>query len=114
MLDYYQLLFFSGSIMQNYEGKRENCRTVIEGMRRDGEAFRPSDWIERISSQVAQYGVGKSLRYRDCARPRIINGKKCLVIEQRLEMRDPDAFAFVQEFATANQLMVREECGEAL
>jgi len=99
------------SIMQNNEGKRD-CRTVIEGVRQDGDKFRPSDWIERISSQIAQFGEGKSLRYRDCARPRIINGEKCLVIEHRLGEKDPHAFAFVQDFATANRLKIREECEE--
>ncbi len=96
--------------MQKKEEKREDCRTVIEGQREDGEKFRPSDWIERISSQIAQYGKGKSLSYRDCARPRIINGEKCLVVEYRLSKRDPHAYAFVQDFAKANNLKIREEC----
>ena len=96
--------------MQKKEEKTGNCRTVIESQREDGEKFRPSDWIERISSQIAQYGRGKSLGYRDCARPHIINGKKCLVIESRLSERDPDAYAFVHEFAKLNNLKIREEC----
>lgn len=96
--------------MQNSGEKREDCRTIIESRNRDGDKFRPSDWIERISSQIAQYGRGRSLGYRDCARPRIINGEKCLVIEQRLSVRDPDAYAFVKEFADTNNLKVREEC----
>ncbi len=98
--------------MSNNEEQQEDCRTVIEGMKEDGAKFRPSDWIERISSQIAQYGEGKNLRYRDCARPRIINGERCLVIEHRLAEKDPHAFAFVQEFAESNSLKIREECEE--
>ena len=98
--------------MQNSEEKREDCRTVIQGMKEDGDKFRPSDWIERISSQIAQFGEGKNLRYRDCARPRIINGEKCLVIEHRLAEKDQHAFEFVQAFAQSNNLKVREECEE--
>jgi hypothetical protein len=104
------LFLFVGDIMQNLEKKREDCRTVIKGEREDGAQFRPSDWIERIASQIAQSGQGKNLRYRDCARPRVINGEKCLVVEQRLGEKDPHAFAFVQEFALSNQLKVVEEC----
>ncbi len=98
--------------MQENEAKGEDCRTVIQGMKEDGAKFRPSDWIERISSQIAQFGEGKNLRYRDCARPRIINGEKCLVIEQRLAEKDQHAYEFVQSFARANQLKIREECEE--
>lgn len=99
--------------MQEKAVKSEDCRTIIQGMKEDGEKFRPSDWMERISSQIAQYGeAGKSLRYRDCARPRIINGEKCLVIEHRLAEKDQEAYRFVKGFAESHQLQIREECEE--
>lgn len=97
-------------MMQSKEEMRDHCRFVVDGMRNDRSEFRPSDWIERISSQIAQDGEAKKLGYHHHVHPRVIDGEKYLIIERSMEEKDPLAFTFVLEFCRANELRIREEC----
>ncbi len=79
-------------------------------MRPDGSKFRPSDWIEHISPQIAQDGEAKKLRYHHHVHPRVTDGEKCLIIDRSMEEKDSLTFEFVLELARSNQLRIREEC----
>ena len=92
---------------------RESCKLVIESVREDGDNFRPSDWIERISSALGSFGRDHRLHYRDAVKPGIINGEKCLIVDQNLEVQDPAAWGFVIDFARTNRLKLHTECGVA-
>lgn len=91
---------------------KQVCRWVIEGVKEDGRPFRPSDWIERISTTVATFGRDHRLHYSTSVRPLMIKGQKCLVVDQALEQENPVAFDYVMGFARANGLRVHEECSE--
>ena len=52
-------------------GKVPSC-WVIRSVREDGNRFRPSDWIERISASVAQFGPDRRLRYASSVHPQVI------------------------------------------
>jgi len=74
--------------------KPENvhCRYIIEGFTEDGKKFRPSDWIDRISSTMASYGSSHRLVFSDLLHPELYQGKKCLVIDTELEIKNPQMF----------------------
>jgi len=85
-----------------------HSKLVIEGIREDGSRFRPSDWIERISATLATFGPDHRLRYARGVQPKVINGQKCLVVDNLLREEDPAAYEYVLAFAKANQLRMKQ------
>lgn len=83
-------------------------KIIIEGVTEDGRPFRPSDWIERISGSLSTFGNDRRIRYSQYLQPQILEGKKCLVIDQSLRERNPSAFNFLMDFAKGNKLRMRE------
>ncbi len=86
------------------------CKLVIESVREDGKRFRPSDWIERISSLMGEFGPDHRLHYAHEVRPAIIDGEKCLVVDEALKERNPQAYEYILEFARSNHLKIHLEC----
>lgn len=82
-------------------------RVVIHGIKEDGSKLRPGDWIERLSSTLANFGGDHRLQYSASVKPCIIEGKKCLVVARCLEDSNPDAYAFVMSFAKSNHLQIQ-------
>ena len=82
---------------------------VVESIVEDGRRFRPSDWIERISTSLASFGRDHRLHYSASVRPCIINGEKCLVIDQSLQDSNPAAYEHILQFVTSNRLKMHEE-----
>src|ERR1700754_1811755 len=55
----------------------------IQGVTRDGQTFRPSDWAERLAGAMScfrpegmQGGIGSFIGYSPLCVPRVINGVK--------------------------------------
>ncbi|HEB59283.1 MAG TPA: DUF3579 domain-containing protein [Gammaproteobacteria bacterium] len=82
---------------------------VIRGVREDGNKFRPSDWIERISATLASFGRDQRLNYARAAQPCVVKGERCLVVERGLKESNPAAYEFIMGFARDNQLCVFED-----
>ena len=86
---------------------------VIIGQNVHGQRFRPSDWAERLAGVMAPYrppgsGVGH-LTYSPYVVPRVLQGIKCVVVDERLRQIEPLAWKFVRDFATDNQLQTLED-----
>jgi hypothetical protein len=82
---------------------------VITGVMQDGTLFRPSDWIERLSSILASFQVDRRLRYAQGVQPCIIDGEQCLVVARWLASTDRTSYDFVMDFARTNQLQIQED-----
>ncbi|MBI3344682.1 MAG: DUF3579 domain-containing protein [Gammaproteobacteria bacterium] len=82
---------------------------IVESVREDGRVFRPSDWVERISSQLATYGRDHRLHYSDHVHPCLIQGANCLVVKKSLQDENPKAYQFILKFAADNQLRVQDD-----
>lgn len=80
---------------------------VIEGIKEDGNRLRPSDWIERLSSSLASFGMDHRLRYDTCVQPCVVDGQKCLVVARDLSEKNPAAYDFIMGFARSNQLRLQ-------
>lgn len=80
---------------------------VITGVQENGKKFRPSDWIERLSSTLASFQVDHRLRYSSGVQPCMIEGENCLVVARWLETANPAAYDYVMGFARANQLRIQ-------
>lgn len=82
---------------------------IISSIMENGTKFRPSDWIERISSTLASFQVDNRLRYSLGVQPCMIDGEPCLVVARWLETADRVAYEYVMDFARSNQLRIQAD-----
>ncbi len=80
---------------------------IIESVCDDGQRFRPSDWVERISSLLARFADDRRLNYAEEVRPCMIEGRPCLLVSRALEVRSPQAYAHITGFARDNGLRIQ-------
>ncbi|MFQ5487224.1 MAG: DUF3579 domain-containing protein [Gammaproteobacteria bacterium] len=84
-------------------------RLIIDDQGEGRKKFRPSDWVERISASLANFGADQRLRYSEHVQPCIIQGQKCLVVSRRLNETHPELYEFIMHFATSNRLRIQED-----
>jgi hypothetical protein len=89
----------------------------IQGVTRDGRAFRPSDWAERLAGAMSSFrpggaALGRSahIGYSPYCVPRVIGGVKYVIVNEALRDLEPMAWDFVMNFARDNDLQVSEAC----
>lgn len=88
----------------------------ILGMTSKGKVFRPSDWAERLCGVLSVYRPpgrlrsGQHLVYSPYAKPIVMNGVKCVVVDERLREVEPMALNFVFNFARDNDLQIIDAC----
>lgn len=87
------------------EMQTQSCM-LIHSVSEGGGRFRPSDWIERISSSVARFGPDRRLRYSTLVHPVMSNGEKCLFVSAELEWNKPQLFRHIVAFAQNNRLRI--------
>jgi len=89
----------------------------IQGITRSGKAFRPSDWAERLAGALSSFrpgGVqarpGSHIGYSPYCVPRVVDGVKCVIVNEALRGIEPMAWDFAMNFARDNELQVVEAC----
>jgi hypothetical protein len=87
----------------------------IQGLTLEGKTFRPSDWAERLAGAMAcfrpegvQGGIGAYIGYSPYCVPRVVDGVKCVLVDEALRGVEPMAWDFVMHFARDNHLQVIE------
>lgn len=85
---------------------------IIYGKTRSGQRFRPSDWAERLCGVMSQFrpegSSGDHLTYSPYVVPRVIDGVRSVIVDQRLRDLAPLAWQFVCDFADDNNLQTSE------
>ena len=76
-----------------------------------------TDWAERLAGAMScfrpggmQGGLGGAIGYSPYCVPRVINGVKCVIVNEALRDLEPMAWDFVMNFARDNDLQVAEAC----
>ena len=89
----------------------------IQGITRQGKAFRPSDWAERLAGAMSCFrpgggvgGISAAIGYSPYCFPRVIDGVKCVIVSEELRALEPMAWDFVLNFARDNELTVVDAC----
>ncbi len=89
----------------------------ILGLTQDGRAFRPSDWAERLAGAMSSFRPGGArigraahIGYSPYCVPNLINGVRCVIVNEALREIEPMAWDFVMNFARDNQLQVADAC----
>jgi hypothetical protein len=92
-------------------------QVFIQGVTLDGRTFRPSDWAERLAGAMSSFrpggnvgGPGAHIGYSPYCMPRVINGVKCVIVNEALRDIEPMAWDFVMNFARDNGLQMAEAC----
>ncbi|MFA6119843.1 MAG: DUF3579 domain-containing protein [Sideroxydans sp.] len=85
----------------------ELAEFVIQGITKDGQAFRPSNWGERLSDMLGTPGKDGRIVYSSYIRPIVIQGTPSVVVRFSLEQADPHAFELIRQFVVNNHLTVR-------
>ena len=85
----------------------------IEGITREGKAFRPSDWAERLAGALSSFrpagtGIDAHIGYSPYCVPRVVGGAKCVIVNEALRSIEPMALDFVMNFARDNHLRISE------
>jgi hypothetical protein len=90
----------------------------IQGVTKEGRTFRPSDWSERLAGAMSSFrpkgalgGIGAHIGYSPYCVPQVVNGVKCVLVNEALKGIEPMAWDFVMNFARDNHLPVAELCG---
>mgnify|MGYP002776491145 FL=1 len=91
-----------------------NTEIIIEGNTRAGKAFRPSDWVDRMCSTYATFGDDRKLKYSPYLKPRVMNGVRCLAVDLKLKVVNPEGYAQLMHFADENQLNVLDSNGNSI
>jgi Protein of unknown function (DUF3579) len=87
----------------------------IQGVTTQGRTFRPSDWAERLAGAMSSFrpggahgGIGAYIGYSPYCVPRVVDGIKCVIVNEALRGLEPMAWDFVMNFARDNELVVVE------
>ena len=85
----------------------------IRGVTAEGRTFRPSDWAERLAGAMSSFrpggstgGIGAYIGYSPYCVPQVIDGVKCVLVNEALKGIEPMAWDFVMNFARDNGLPV--------
>lgn len=86
----------------------------ILGITREGKAFRPSDWAERLAGVMSAFQPGGAtpgshLRYSPWCVPTSIGQVKCVIVHRDLRDYNVMAWDFCVNFAKDNDLQTRTE-----
>ncbi|MDR2626294.1 MAG: DUF3579 domain-containing protein [Zoogloeaceae bacterium] len=79
---------------------------IIIGVTTQGKKFRPSDWADRLSGILSAFGATKKMRYSSYASPGEYGDEKAVYVDGALRQLDPEAYAFLLNFAQDNDLQI--------
>lgn len=92
-------------------------QVFIQGITEGGKTFRPSDWAERLCGAMSCFrpegvrtGIGAFIGYSPYCVPRVINGVKYVIVNEKLREVEPMAWDFVMNFARDNRLQTSDAC----
>lgn len=80
-------------------------KIIIEGVTEAGQAFRPSDWAERVSEKLSTFRNHRIV-YSPLLQPLMKDGYKCVALDPRLKESNPKLYESILAFAKANHLKI--------
>lgn len=94
--------------MTDPEKKTKDKRLIIEGVTESGKQFRPSDWAERMSGNLATFDKHR-IQYSPLLQPSVKDGNKCILLDPKLQQSNPALYDSILEFAKSNKLRICDE-----
>ena len=94
-------------MLDTIERSPDLAEFVIQGVTKDGEVFRPTNWADRLGDMLSTTDKDGRIVFSSYLRPMVIQGVHCVVVRFSLEKADQHAFDLVKQFTVANHLTVR-------
>lgn len=86
--------------------EKKEKSVIIEGITESGETFRPSDWAERVSGNLATFKDCR-LHYSPLLQPsKTEDGASCVILDPILKETNPELYASLLAFAKTNHLKI--------
>lgn len=85
--------------------KSKESKIIIEGVTDAGQQFRPSDWAERLSGELSTFQKHR-ITYSPLLKPMIKDGHKCVVLDPKLKISNPELYESILKFAATNKLKI--------
>lgn len=90
----------------------DNKTIVIEGVTKEGQKFRPSDWAERMSGKLATFN-NRRISYSPMLQPSVNpEGNKCVLLDKSLKKSNPELYNSILQFAKLNNLNICDDDDE--
>ena len=87
-------------------------KIIIEGVTEEGTQFRPSDWADRMSGNLATYRNHR-IYYSPLLQPSVTqDGYKCVLLDPSLKQSNPVLYNSILDFAKTNNLKICQEDDE--
>lgn len=86
----------------------KKSKIIIEGVTEAGEAFRPSDWAERMSGQLSTFRKHR-IKYSPLLQPSMRGGHKCVILDRSLMQSNPELYQSILNFAKTNNLKICDD-----
>jgi len=84
-------------------------KIIIEGVTNEGKQFRPSDWADRMSGQLATVR-NRRIVYSPLLQPSVNSeGYKCVVLDPALKQSNPVLYDAILKFAESNNLKICQD-----
>jgi hypothetical protein len=87
----------------------------IQGVTKQGRTFRPSDWAERLAGAMSSLppgggagGIGAYIGYSPYCVPRVIDGVKCVIVNEALQGHRADGLGLRDELRPRQRPAVTE------
>lgn len=87
---------------------KKKSKIVIHGVTESGEAFRPSDWAERMSGNLSTF-KNHRIYYSPMLKPSYQAGTRCVVLDPALKVSNPELFQHILDFAKNNKLKICDD-----
>jgi hypothetical protein len=84
---------------------KKPSKIIIEGITEAGQKFRPSDWAERVSDNLASFKQ-RRIVYSPMLQPMLKDGNKCVALDPALKESNPELYESILSFAKTNSLKV--------
>lgn len=89
--------------------RKKEKKVVITGITNEGQTFRPSDWAERMSGNLATFKDCR-LHYSPLLSPSVNEeGDKCVILDPLLKETNPELYQSLLTFARTNHLKICRE-----
>lgn len=86
--------------------KHPDEKILIEGITKEGQKFRPSDWAERMSGKLATFKNSR-IKYSPMLQPSVNKkGNQCVVLDPNLKETNPELYNSIMTFAENNKLNI--------
>ena len=79
------------------------------GLAKNDTLSSPADWVGKMINTIGDTDFQQQMKYAATVHPCVIDGKRVLVHEKKLQKKDPEAYQQLKQFADVNGFRLKED-----